>query len=302
MARMSIDDMFLRDPRITRLARVLGVSKFDARGRLLEVIGVVYDRVDDLLTELDIDTAAEIDGFAKRMVEVDLAVPSRGKFRVRGASERINYLRSREESGRAGGIKSGESRRNRLKVDTKVTFEGSEAPANPIPIPSVPDPASASPPIAADPVVRSEEDSDRLSSSGHLLEIFKAKVDAATGDIGKRRARGPKPSEPTQQERDVALFILARLGQRNGVAYSGAKDHVKLIVDRLREGIPEGDLRKVIGYCAMELEWQDDPRQGKYLRPETLFGKETIHRYLDAARTWFEKQGHVLEPRLEVVS
>ncbi len=143
MARMSIDDMFLRDPRIVRLGRAIGTSKFDARGRLLEVIGVVYDRIDDVLTADDIDVAADLEGFAQHLVDVDLAVPVRGKYRIRGATERIEYLKSREESGRVGGIKSGESRRNKREAKTKVTFEANEAPLNP-PDP-VPDPVPDKP-------------------------------------------------------------------------------------------------------------------------------------------------------------
>ncbi len=64
-------------------------------------------------------------------------------------------------------------------------------------------------------------------------------------------------------------------------------------------------MRKVIGYCACELEWQDDPKMHQYLRPETLFGADSIHRYLDPARAWFTKNNLVLDdgvqPRLELV-
>lgn len=156
---------------------------------------------------------------------------------------------------------------------------------------------------------REEEkrESDGASPSARApspqLEILKGKVDAATGDVGRVRARKAKPSDPTADERSAALFVLRKLGERSGVKHSGAEKHVRLIVARLREGITEADLRKVIGYCAIELEWQDDARMGHYLRPDTLFGPDTIHRYLDPARTWFEKQGLELDerPHLEAV-
>lgn len=158
MARMSIDDMFLRDPRVERLARDIGWSKFEARGRLLGVFAVAYDRVDadkgDLLDLQDIDIAAEFEGFGLLMIKHDLAVNLRNRIRIRGAQERTVYLSTRETSGRIGGIKSGESRRNKAKV----TFEANgrspsqkhEGPANP----SAPDPASASasaPDLVPDP-------------------------------------------------------------------------------------------------------------------------------------------------------
>lgn len=279
MARMSIDDMFLRDPRIARLARVMSVSKFDARGRVLEVIGIVYDRIDDVLSESDIDIAAEIDGFTKHMVECDLAVPVRGKFRIRGATERIQYLRSREESGRIGGLKSGESRRNKTKVQAKVTFEANEAPLNP------PDPVDPSAPDPAEDKARSEKNSAAPSAGGS-------------------RSRKAKPSEPTDAERDSAFVILAKLTARNGVKYSGSPTHVNLITARIRDGVTEADMRKIIGYCAVEKRWQGNEDMEQYLQPETLFGPKTIHRYLDPARSWFEKQGWELDaeqPRLELV-
>ncbi len=120
-------------------------------------------------------------------------------------------------------------------------------------------------------------------------ELLKVKVDAATGDVGKRRARKPKPSEPMPDERAAAMRVLAKLTERNGVQYSGAKAHLALIVGRLREGIPEMDLRYVIAYCAAAKGWADDPKMQDSLRPETLFGPETIWRYLEPAKSWVNK-------------
>lgn len=99
------------------------------------------------------------------------------------------------------------------------------------------------------------------------------------------------------------MFVLRKLSERSGVRYSGTDEHVRLIVSRLRSGLTEADLRKVIGYCAIELDWQDNADMAKYLRPETLFGPKTISKYLDAARDWFAKNSLELEdrPLLEVV-
>ena len=85
------------------------------------------------------------------------------------------------------------------------------------------------------------------------------------------------------------MRILAKLTAQNGVRYSGTNEHVRLIVHHLRDGVTEYDLRHVIGYCALELEWKGNPAMEKYLRPETLFGPQTIAKYLDPARTWFAK-------------
>lgn len=140
MARMSIDDMFLRDPRVLKLARRLGWSKYETRGRLLDVFALVYDRVDagagELVTADDVDVAADFPGLAAAMEMEDLAVVVRDRVRVCGATERTKYLSTRESSGRAGGVKSGETRRKKAKLRAKVTFEKNEGPSNP----SVPDP------------------------------------------------------------------------------------------------------------------------------------------------------------------
>lgn len=157
MARMSIDDMFLRDPRVLRLASALACSKFETRGRLLSVYAIVYDRVDaggDAVVEaIDIDIAAELDGFAERMIEFGLADRTRAGVYVRGAKERTKYLATREETGRQGGIKSGETRRKKSKVQTKVTFEKNEGPLNPS-VPDLSPPDLAPDPIAPEPPAR----------------------------------------------------------------------------------------------------------------------------------------------------
>ncbi len=269
MARMSIDDMFLRDPRVLRLAKACFWNKYEARGRLLEVFALVYDRVDagadGVVSALDIDIAAECDGFAEIMIEHGLAERQRRGIRVRGAIERTNYLATRHDSGRLGGIKSGESRRNKSKVTFKVTSEKTEGRVNPSAVPS----ASADPSVDPDP---------------------KEKNSAAPSVRGSRSRKSP-PSGPTEAESAVVALVLEKLGQHTDTQYSGAKEHVRLIVNRLRDGLTELDLRCVIAYCAHPtgLGWTVKPGLDKYLRPETLFGPTTISKYLDASRSWYSK-------------
>lgn len=145
--------------------------------------------------------------------------------------------------------------------------------------------------------------SDQIRSEEIRSEEREKNDRSAAGSAPPRSRGKPKPSDPTPAERDAAIFILRKLGERSGVAYSGSGEHVRTIVARLRDGITEGDLRKVIGYCAIGLGWQDDPKMAVYLRPKTLFGASKIHDYLDPARTWFEKEKLTLDerPRLEAV-
>lgn len=95
-----------------------------------------------------------------------------------------------------------------------------------------------------------------------------------------------KQPEYTESELASVRTVLDRLSDRSGVKYQGSKEHTRLIVARLRDGCSEWDLRRVIGYCAERLAWEADPKMRTYLRPETLFGPQTIAKYLDAARAW----------------
>lgn len=295
MARMSIDDMFLRDTRVLRLARAAGWSKYEARGRLLDVFAIVYDRVDagtdDIVQAYDIDTAGEHEGLAALMLEHGLAEKVRGGVRVRGAKDRTNYLATRHESGRLGGLKSAETRRAKAKQQSKVTFDNSEGRTNPSPSAS----PSASPSVlpSADPDPTSLRES--APQAALAIDEFKAKVDASANPL-----KPPKPRkrilEPSAAERDVCVRVLSKLGARNGVRYSGTPAHFDLITFHLRNGITELDLRGIIAYCADEKRWLNDPKYHEYLRPETLFGRETLSKYLDPARAYVAKHRLSIEP------
>jgi uncharacterized phage protein (TIGR02220 family) len=248
MARMSIDDKFLRDPRVHELALALGISRFDAMGRLLAVYAICYDLERDVLTTRAIDIAAEREGFADAVFEADLAVNVRGGMRIRGALERIEYLQTKSESGRIGGIKSGESRRNSSKQKREAELEANEARRNP------PDPA---PDPAPDPVP------DPVPE--------------------RKKTRGKRAVSFTADEIAKANLILARLSHYSHVAYSGTDSHLQLIIGRLREGYTQGELRAVIALQADR--WRGNEAMATYLRPETLFGPKAIQRYIDAART-----------------
>jgi uncharacterized phage protein (TIGR02220 family) len=108
------------------------------------------------------------------------------------------------------------------------------------------------------------------------------------GIESKPKSRGKrKPADHTDAELASARLVLDKLTAQNGVSYTGTKDHIALIVGRLRDGISEIDLRAIIGYCAVKQNWKNKPEMQDYLRPETLFGPKNISRYLDPARTWF---------------
>ncbi len=137
-----------------------------------------------------------------------------------------------------------------------------------------------------------EKNSARPSDGGGLPG-FRDLVDAKAAE---RRARRPKPLALTEVEQATVSVILEKLGNHTDTRYSGTDDHTRLIVARLRDGLTELDLRKIIAYCAHPtgMGWLDKPDQIKYLRPETLFGPKTYSRYLDPARSWYAKH---IEPQ-----
>lgn len=294
MARMSIDDMVVRDPRITKLGSILGWSRREVVGCLvLDVWPICYDQRESIIAADLIDIASGRVGFAAAMVDCQLATWARGnsKVRISGAQERIEYLDRKRRAGVVGGLNSAQSRAKNSSTPPPVLKHDSGS-AQALANPSVPSPSPSPSPVpdsASAPVPDSEKNSAAPPACGSTLDLFKAKVDSAVGDVGARRARKPKPSEPTADERAAALRVLSKLSERNGVRYSGTDEHIRLITNRLRDGIEEMHLRYVIAYCAAELDWTNKPEMANYLRPETLFGPKTIAKYLDPALTWVSK-------------
>jgi hypothetical protein len=194
MARMSIDDMVARDPRITVLAKLIGWSRRETLGCLVgDVWPITYDQRTHLISERVIDAAAGLDGFAKAMVEAELATRDRsGKVRIGGAKERIKYLDKKTRAGREGGLKSAESRRKASKQTSSSGGSTPQAAGNP----PVPDPSPVPVPDPSPVPVPEEGDSPPARAPSLQLELVKGKVDAV--------AKAAKA--PTEHQRAVAAF------------------------------------------------------------------------------------------------
>jgi len=145
MARMSIDDKFLRDARVVLLGRRFGWSRRETMGALLDVFALTYDQETDVISSDEIDVAAGEAGFAQAMIDVDLGEHDDAGVRIKGAAERIEYLAAKREAGRKGGRKSGESRRNKHEAKRSSASSDREARGNlPDPVPDLPpDPVPA---------------------------------------------------------------------------------------------------------------------------------------------------------------
>lgn len=311
MARMSIDDMVARDTRIDRLAKLCGWSRRETRACLEDVWAVCYDRVVPYLDPEDIEVTAArdaispppSDGFVAALRKVGLARDATAADRVHvrkdgtkvpwpdqiwrdrvylsGAAERVGYLLTKRSAGSEGGVKSGESRRSKTKHSFASASSESQARGNPSS--SVPDPSSASAPDRVPDQER--EDPDAPVEPAPPQPGFQLAEQPA-----KRPRRGKADFACSEPEKASALRVLGKLGERNGTAYTGCESHLRLIVGRMREGRSELDLRKVIAYCAEGLKWEGDAKMHAYLTPETLFGPQTISKYLDPARSWAARE------------
>lgn len=108
MARISLDDLFFgSDKRVHRLAALTGEPAYSTRGRLIQVYHDCYSHRTPLRTAAEVDIQAEWIGaspFVELMVHACLAERSGGdEYRIKGVSERIEYLLSQAEKGRRGG-------------------------------------------------------------------------------------------------------------------------------------------------------------------------------------------------------
>ncbi len=277
MARMAIDDSVQRDPRITKLSMLVGWSRRETLGCLVQdVWPICYDQRTAVVSIEMVDIAAGVPGFAMHMVTAELARVVRGnsKIAIKGAQERIEYLDHKRAAGRVGGLKSGESRRQIASTASSIGSSDAQARGNP----PVPDPPpSPVPDLVPDPVPDQEEE---IAANAARVPV--------SGGGNQTRKRKPTLSEPSESELASIRAVLAKLGERNGIAYSCSDKHKALILGRLREGYTEMDLRKIIAYC--DAQWRDKENMRAYLRPETLFGPETIQRYADAARSQYERE------------
>lgn len=201
------------------------------------------------------------------LVESELGERVQGGMRMRGTKGRIEWLKKLRRNAKKGGKARAAKRQTQGK---QLPAKTSPPPSPPIPVPS-----SAPSPV---PVQTEEPEED-------------SEPPAAVGSGAVSSKRGKAKRTFTDEQRAVAAVVLGKLGERNGVSYTVCDEHVRLISARVDAGVSELDLRKVIAYCAASsgLGWADKPEMAKYLRPETLFGPSTIARYLDPARTWYEK-------------
>lgn len=115
--RVNVDDSALHEPRLRCLAKTLGIGHYEALGRIIHVWMLCYNRRTATVRTIDIDVAAELDGFAAAMITEELAEQTDEGVYVRGVTERIEFLERQADRGR----KSGASRRNKSESNQRST-------------------------------------------------------------------------------------------------------------------------------------------------------------------------------------
>ena len=127
----------------------------------------------------------------------------------------------------------------------------------------------------------SNQDQDQDSGTGTGNEEKEREEDLVPHFVDSVRDDDANPL------RSAALRVLVKLTERNGVVYT-SPEHARLVMDRLREGRTEHELRAVIAYCAADLRWADSDKMRGQLSPQTLFGSRAkLSTYLDPARTLY---------------
>lgn len=94
---MNVDDKAYADQRFTRLGARLKINRHEALGRCLPVWNFAYQQRSEFLPADDIDAIADLRGFARAMIAAELAESKRGKLRLRGVRERIEFLLVQDE-------------------------------------------------------------------------------------------------------------------------------------------------------------------------------------------------------------
>lgn len=117
--RVNVDSSVITDPRFKLLAKRLGISLREAIGSCLFVWMTCYERRTKTLETMEVDAAAEIDGFADALIGVTLAhLDARGRVVLHGVEARIRFLKEQSAKGSKGG-----KNRRKSSASSQVTSE-----------------------------------------------------------------------------------------------------------------------------------------------------------------------------------
>lgn len=285
MSRINVDLVAFTDHRFGRLASLLKLADADhARAKVEHLWLACTMRGEHELPQWLVEQHLG-EGSCAALVESELARWSRGRgdsktrrLYICGSLGRTEWLRhNQEQSPKGGKARAQKSSRVAGRFTSPVAGDST---------------SPLSPALSPAPALSHSEKNSARPSGGVPqpgLAGLEDAIERNLGEVGRARARGKRPkgkTDWTAHETAIASLVLEKLGAQSGVAYSGTDEHKRLIIALLRRGITEVELRGIVGYCAIERGWKDDPEMHAYLRPETLFGPKTHAKYLDAARQW----------------
>ena len=98
------------------------------------------------------------------------------------------------------------------------------------------------------------------------------------GDMGK--PKGSPGDSLISQAEEVLVFLNTKFGRNWSARTPNGKPTANglLVISRLKDGYTQQELRTVA--IRKWRDWHDDDHMAKYLRPETLFGKQKFATYL----------------------
>ena len=264
-ASVRIEDEAFSDRRYARLAKEAGLADADhARGKM-----AVLWRQCTIEQRHHLPVADVLDVLGER--GVDALVASRlGELegdlvRICGTSGRIEWLDKLRNNGRYGKLGGRPKKPTRVSEDEATRVEENAKPKTP------PAPAPAQ-----------EEKRERVAP------------------VGARAASGRKSkSEPTESEDADVTRVLSHLNALTNSNYQ-VTTHRPLLLARLRDGYTADDLEAVARFCATKLGWKSDAKMRVYLRPATLYGPQSITKYIDDARQYAGKSLHVVRAPVAV--
>ena len=152
--------------------------------------------------------------------------------------------------------------------------------------------------VTAGSVTRSYSPSSSYSSSFKDLkkeekkEIYKERNEEKSEELARVEEQEQKQEEEKARRKEQCSEVVSYLNQKASTAYRDkGKATTQFISARLNEGFSVEQLKLVIDKKV--LQWKDDEKMKKYLRPATLFNSEKFEAYLNepaekAVSSWKE--------------
>lgn len=275
------------DWRFECLASECGYSLYEAIGRMAKLWSVACDREVSELPDAAIKTILGPNG-AEAIIASDLGERTEFGIRLKGSGRFVPLWEGRAQR-RGSALAGGLARIQSAHRDTQGRI--------------VADTTNIQPATSREPAGDQPATSLSVSVSDSSINNPPNPPSGGSCSVPKVRKKRNRAG-PTEQERTDALEVLRVLSLHSGVDYRGSDAHVDLITRQFRKGRTLLDLRKVCWHCAVNLDWKNKPEMQRYLRPETLFGPQSIEKYFDSALTAYRKEFGTdddLKPRLSVV-